>query len=66
AAFKLASVEVVTASDNTPPERKLTRSVVSLTPMSFVVGEEAYRLTLQLLPLQEINLLNQEKQGIYG
>ncbi|MDJ0510571.1 MAG: Hsp70 family protein [Crocosphaera sp.] len=43
AAFKLASVEVVSASDNTAPERKLTRSVVSSTPNGLVVGEEAYR-----------------------
>lgn len=43
AAFKLAVVEVVTASDNAPPERKLTRSVVSSTPQALVVGEEAYR-----------------------
>lgn len=43
AAFKLAAVEVVTASDNSPPERKLTRSAVSLNSQKLVVGEEAYR-----------------------
>jgi molecular chaperone DnaK len=43
AAFKLAAVEVVTAADNTPPERKLTRSIVAVTPNGLVVGETAYR-----------------------
>ncbi|MEC4894145.1 MAG: Hsp70 family protein [Oscillatoria sp. PMC 1051.18] len=50
AAFKLAEVEVVTADDNTPPERKLTRSVVGATSLGLggddcgqqVVGQEAY------------------------
>jgi molecular chaperone DnaK len=41
AAFKLADVEVVIANDNTPPEGKLTRSVVSCDGQ-FVVGENAY------------------------
>jgi molecular chaperone DnaK len=43
AAFKLAGVEVVTAADNSPPERKLTRSLVSLAGEGLIVGEEAYR-----------------------
>jgi molecular chaperone DnaK len=43
AAFKLATVEVVTAPDNTPPERKLTRSIVAATNTGLVVGETAYR-----------------------
>ena len=43
AAFKFAQVEVVTASDNKPPERKLTPSVVSLNNNQLIVGEEAYR-----------------------
>lgn len=43
AAFKLADVEVVTADDNTPPDRKLTRSIVSIQDGQFVVGESAYR-----------------------
>lgn len=43
AAFKLAGVEVVTAADNSPPERKLTRSIVSLAREGLIVGEEAYR-----------------------
>ncbi|WP_071190681.1 Hsp70 family protein [Trichormus sp. NMC-1] len=42
AAFKLAEVEVVTANDNTPPERKLTRSVVAYDQGKFLVGEQAY------------------------
>ncbi len=42
AAFKLADVEVVIADDNTPPEGKLTRSVVSCEKGKFVVGEKAY------------------------
>lgn len=42
AAFKLASVEVVTANDNTPPDRKLTRSVVAAEQGKFLVGEQAY------------------------
>lgn len=42
AAFKLAEVEVVTANDNTPPERKLTKSVVTYDKNKFVVGDQAY------------------------
>ncbi|AVZ30195.1 Hsp70 family protein [Nodularia spumigena] len=42
AAFKFAQVEVVTAADNTPPDRKLTRSVVAFTQNQLVVGQEAY------------------------
>ncbi|MBD2693754.1 Hsp70 family protein [Anabaena catenula] len=42
AAFKLAEVEVVTANDNTPPDRKLTRSVVAYDQGKFLVGEQAY------------------------
>ncbi|MEO0969443.1 MAG: Hsp70 family protein, partial [Cyanobacteria bacterium J06639_18] len=42
AAFKFAQIEVVTADDNTPPERKLTRSVVASTQNKLVVGQEAY------------------------
>ena len=42
AAFKLAGVEVVTANDNTPPDRKLTRSVVAAEQGKFLVGEQAY------------------------
>ena len=43
AAFKLADVEVVTADDNTPPDRKLTRSIVSIQDGRFIIGESAYR-----------------------
>lgn len=43
AAFKLADVEVVTAPDNTPPDRKLTRSVVAVNNSGLIVGDEAYR-----------------------
>lgn len=43
AAFKWAEVQVVTATDNTPPDRKLTRSVVALDNGQVVVGEKAYR-----------------------
>jgi molecular chaperone DnaK len=43
AAFKLAEVEVVTAPDNTPPDRKLTRSIVTIQDGRLVVGEAAYR-----------------------
>ncbi|MEH2456528.1 Hsp70 family protein [Nostoc sp.] len=39
AAFKLAEVEVVTANDNTPPDRKLTRSVVAYEQKKFLVGD---------------------------
>ncbi|MBD2386402.1 Hsp70 family protein [Cylindrospermum sp. FACHB-282] len=43
AAFKLAEVEVVTAKDNTPPERKLTRSLVACDQQGkFLVGDQAY------------------------
>lgn len=42
AAFKLAEVEVVTANDNTPPDRKLTRSVIADDQGKFLVGEQAY------------------------
>jgi molecular chaperone DnaK len=42
AAFKLAEVEVVTANDNTPPDRKLTRSVVACEQNKFLVGDQAY------------------------
>ncbi|NET02429.1 MAG: Hsp70 family protein [Sphaerospermopsis sp. SIO1G1] len=42
AAFKLVEVEVVTANDNTPPDRKLTRSVVAENEGQFLVGEQAY------------------------
>ncbi|MBD2667104.1 heat shock protein Hsp70 [Richelia sinica FACHB-800] len=42
AGFKLADVEVVTASDNTPPDRKLTRSVVACEQGKLLVGEQAY------------------------
>ncbi len=43
AAFKLAEVEVVTAPDNPPPDRKLTRSIVAIQDGRIVVGEAAYR-----------------------
>ncbi|MEA5576815.1 Hsp70 family protein [Anabaena sp. UHCC 0451] len=42
AAFKLVEVEVVTANDNTPPDRKLTRSVVADDQGKFLVGDQAY------------------------
>ncbi|MEO1763243.1 MAG: Hsp70 family protein [Cyanobacteria bacterium J06629_18] len=42
AAFKLASVEVVTANNNTPPDRKLTRSVVACEQGQITVGDKAY------------------------
>lgn len=42
AAFKLAEVEVVTANDNTPPDRKLTRSLVAYEQGKFLVGDQAY------------------------
>lgn len=42
AAFKYARVEVVTANDNTPPDRKLTRSVVACEQERLLVGEKAY------------------------
>ena len=43
AAFKLADVEIVTAADNTAPDRKLTRSIVTIQDGGLVVGEAAYR-----------------------
>ncbi|MGC9525733.1 MAG: Hsp70 family protein [Limnospira sp.] len=43
AAFKLAEVNVVTAPDNSPPDRKLTRSVVAADRNGLIVGEPAYR-----------------------
>lgn len=42
AAFKEAQVEVVTADDNTPPDRKLTRSVVAYDQGQLSVGDKAY------------------------
>ena len=42
AAFKLAEIEIVTAEDNTPPDRKLTRSIVAFNQQQFVVGQQAY------------------------
>ncbi|MBF2017297.1 MAG: Hsp70 family protein [Rivularia sp. T60_A2020_040] len=42
AAFKEAQIEVVSASDNTPPDRKLTRSIVALQQDKLMVGEKAY------------------------
>ncbi|BAY09812.1 Hsp70 family protein [Calothrix sp. NIES-2098] len=42
AAFKLAEVEVVTANDNTPPDRKLTRSLVACEQGKFLIGDQAY------------------------
>ena len=41
-AFKKALVEVVTADGNTPPGRKLTRSVVAYEQSNLLVGEKAY------------------------
>ncbi|MBD2251436.1 Hsp70 family protein [Nostoc parmelioides] len=41
-AFKLAEVEVVTANDNTPPDRKLTRSLVAYDQDKLLVGNQAY------------------------
>lgn len=41
-AFKLAEVEVVTANDNTPPDRKLTRSLVAYDQDKLLVGDSAY------------------------
>jgi molecular chaperone DnaK len=35
-------MEVVTADDNAPPERKLTRSVVAYEQGKLLVGEKAY------------------------
>ncbi len=42
AAFKFAAVEIVTANDNTPPERTLTRSLVAFHQGNPIVGQEAY------------------------
>lgn len=42
AAFKRVQFEVVTSEDNTPPDRKLTRSVVAYEQDKFLVGEKAY------------------------
>lgn len=42
AAFKFADIEIVTAEDNTPPERRLTRSVVGQGMDGFIVGQTAY------------------------
>ncbi len=42
AAFKFADVEVVTNNENTPPDRKLTRSVISFEQEQVLVGEKAY------------------------
>lgn len=42
AAFKLAEIELVSAEDNTPPDRKLTRSVVAWANNQIVVGQAAY------------------------
>lgn len=41
-AFMLEKAEVVTAEDNTPPDRKLTRSVVAYEQSQLLVGEKAY------------------------
>jgi molecular chaperone DnaK len=42
AAFKFAAIEIVTADDNTPPDRRLTRSVVAQGQDGFIVGQTAY------------------------
>lgn len=42
AAFKWAEVEVVTADVNSPPDRKLTRSVVAWQQGTLAVGDPAY------------------------
>jgi len=42
AAFKHGMLEVVTADDNSPPDRKLTRSVVAYKQGKLLVGEKAY------------------------
>ena len=44
AAFKHAKLEVVTDDGNTPPDRKLTRSVVAYEQGKLLVGEKAYYL----------------------
>lgn len=43
AAFKLAEVEVITADNNTPPDTKLTRSVVACEQNNLCVGEKVLR-----------------------
>jgi molecular chaperone DnaK len=53
AAFKLADVEIVTATQNTPPDRKLTRSIVTIQDGQLIVGEAAYR-QLNAAPEQTI------------
>ncbi|MGB3204041.1 MAG: Hsp70 family protein [Crinalium sp.] len=42
AAFKFADVEVVTNDENSPPDRKLTRSVVAEEQGKLLIGEKAY------------------------
>ncbi|MCC0177078.1 Hsp70 family protein [Waterburya agarophytonicola K14] len=42
AAFKFVNTEIVTAPDNSPPDRKLTRSVVAAKGESLIVGNDAY------------------------
>lgn len=42
AAIMAATVEVVTADDNTPPERKLTPSVVAYDQGKLLVGQKAH------------------------
>ena len=42
AAFKEATVEVITAEANRPPDRRLTRSMVAYEQGKLVVGETAY------------------------
>jgi molecular chaperone DnaK len=49
-AFKFARLEVVTAADNPPPERVLTRSAVAYAPEGPCVGQEA---TAQLVAAPE-------------
>lgn len=49
AGFKFAQVEIVTAEDNSPPERKLTKSMVAWQNNKIVVGQSAYN-QLKLAP----------------
>ncbi|MDR9402934.1 MAG: Hsp70 family protein, partial [Halothece sp. Uz-M2-17] len=42
AAFKFKDLEVITAEDNSPPDRKLTRSVVACRNNDLIVGEQGY------------------------
>lgn len=42
ATFKQIQVEIVTADDNTPPDRKLTPSVVAYEQGKLLVGQKAY------------------------